>query len=177
MERKPNRVLQIGTLVFALSMFATYMVYSQLQRTRYVTDSSSAKTNQFTQHSPVIIHKTNQAKQQQQIVIAPSSKVKAPLFEMPTPAAKQRAPAGLPDFYSKMVAPGSKSAAVFDLSSRQQAPELPEFHSKMVAPGSKSAPVFDVQQQQAVKAAQKVGTASRAPRMTNAPPTSHSPTH
>jgi len=163
METKPNRFLQIATLAFALSMLTTYMVYSQLQRTRYVAASPSPATNQFKgPHPPAVLHKTNELRRQ--LVVAPSSKVRAPLLEMPTPASKPTAPTGP---RSKMIASGSKSAAVFDFRPQQQAQEPPASHSTMVAPGSKSAAVFDLRQQPQAQAPKAVVAAPSSRQTTN----------
>jgi hypothetical protein len=122
MQSKPNRLLQIATLAFALSMLATYMVYSQLQRTRVApAGSASAATNGLKGKVQSQGQSTNRTPQARTLVVAPSSKVRAPLLDLPAPFAKPMQPTAGASSRGVTIAPGSKSAPVFDLREYSQA--------------------------------------------------------
>jgi hypothetical protein len=116
MQMKPT--LRIGVVLFALTMLATYVVYSQLQQTRRVAPGSKGGTLETVRQAPSP-PVTNGSLQRQ--VVAPSSKSRAPLILMPS------APAGRSQVEqrSELVVSGSKSAPVFD-PRQAQAPALPK---------------------------------------------------
>jgi hypothetical protein len=112
MQIKPNRPIQIVTLVFALTLVATYVVYSQRQRTKTIMPAPlAAATNGSS---------TNHVDPPRALLVAPGSKSMAPLLDVRPAKASHSAPASPPVSRPAMVAPGPKSAPVFDLREQPQ---------------------------------------------------------
>src|SRR5205809_1118059 len=120
MQTKNNRLVRIATLAFALTVFATYVVYSQRQRTRIVTSASLSVATNGTRSSSVGGPLTNHLPAQKPVLVAPGSKAMAPVLDVRP--AKARIAAPVPTSVSRpaIVAPGSKSAPVFVLRNQPQ---------------------------------------------------------
>jgi hypothetical protein len=120
MQIKPNRPTQIVTLVFALTLVATYVVYSQRQRAKTITPASlAAATNGFNGGS-VGGTSTNHIDSPRALLVAPGSKSMAPLLDVRPAKASHSAPDSPPVSRPAMVAPGPKSAPIFDLREQPQ---------------------------------------------------------
>ena len=113
---KTRKSVQIATVVFALFVLAAYVVYSQQQHNRSVAPSSKyiAITPGKEHPAVAIASRSNNVPDRERVTIAPGSKTQVPALTLqPTylfpasnaPAAQAR---------SSMIAPGSKSAPVFD---------------------------------------------------------------
>jgi len=120
MQIKPNRPVQIATLAFAVTVFATYVVYSQRQRTRLVTPASLSVAANTVNGRSMGGSSTNHVPVRQTILVAPGSKAMAPVLDVRP--AKARIAGPVPTSVSRpaMVASGSKSAPVFDLRDLSQ---------------------------------------------------------
>jgi uncharacterized membrane protein len=116
MQTKNNRFVRIATIAFALTVLTGYVVYSQRQQARFVIRASLSAATNGTAARTAAGPSTNPAPAQKAVMIAPGSKVMAPILDI------HRGNSGL-------IAPGSKSAAVFDLRDRTKSaqPKAPAF--------------------------------------------------
>jgi len=111
---KTRKSVQIVTVVFALFVLTAYVVYSQHQHNRSVAPSSKYIALTPGKEAPAAASRSNNVPDPEQVTVASGSKTRVPVvtlqptFPVPasnTPAAQAR---------SLMLAPGSKSAPVFD---------------------------------------------------------------
>jgi hypothetical protein len=119
MQMKPRRPFQIVALASALSLFMSYVVYSQLQHTRTIASSSKSMTLALPASSPGtnIFSKT----------IKSAATDRADASTNAARATNVGVKAG------PMVFPGSKSAAVFTFQ-----PTLTSMQQQVAAPSSKT---------------------------------------
>ena len=126
MKMKPNRLLQIATLAFALTVLATYVVYSQLQRARTAAPVSTSAATNGVKRSSIGGPSTNHLEDRRTTLVAPGSKVMAPVLDIRPEKASRPAPAPTPVSLPAVFAPGSKSAPVFNLRQQQQSQQPKE---------------------------------------------------
>jgi len=108
---KTRKSIRVVTVLFSATLFAGYVVHSQLQHSRSIEQSSkpASLTDAPGQTQAVNVNLTNNS----QRAIAPGSKSLAPLLQVrQNPTVSKGASAG-------PLAPGSKSAAVFDFRQAQ----------------------------------------------------------
>jgi len=120
MKMKPNRLLQIATLAFALTVLATYVVYSQLQRARTATPVLTSAATNGVKGSSFGGPSTNHLAERRTTLVAPGSKVMAPVLDIRPEKLSRATPAPTPVSLPAVFAPGSKSAPVFNLRQQQQ---------------------------------------------------------
>jgi hypothetical protein len=126
MKIKPNRPLQIAALAFALTVLATYVVYSQLQRARTPAPVSTSAATNVVKRSSIGGPSTNHLEERRTTLVAPGSKAMAPVLDMRPEKASRAAPAPTSVSLPAVFAPGSKSAPVFNLRQPQQSQKLKE---------------------------------------------------
>jgi hypothetical protein len=126
MQKKPNRPLQVATVAFALTVLATYVVHSQLQRARIATPISTSAATNVVKRSSIGGPSTNHLEDRRTTLVAPGSKAMAPVLDMRPEKASRAAPAPTPVSLPAVFAPGSKSAPVFNLRQQQQSQKLKE---------------------------------------------------
>src|SRR6266536_2371264 len=114
MHMKTRKPVQIGTVVFALSMLAAYVVYSQRQHDRSVAPSLKGMAITTGNEPWAAAGRTNNVPDREHLTVAPGSKSDVPVLTrqptFPAPAAT----ASAAHVRSLMIAPGSKSGPVFD---------------------------------------------------------------
>jgi len=114
-----KKSIRIVSVLFSMTMMAGYVVHSQLQHSRSVAPSSKLGTLSDTSWqgggSGTAATKDKLPTSNSLRAVAPGSKSLAPVLEVrPTQPGSS--------FPGRQIAPGSKSAAVFDFS-QKQAPE------------------------------------------------------
>jgi hypothetical protein len=102
----------------ALAMMTGYVVYSQRDQARSFAPGSKSDILSGANPSASLaaVPSTNQVEAPSSAVFAPGSKSIAPLIHVPPPASVQPIEAGQRRL---KIAPGSKSAAVFDFQQQQ----------------------------------------------------------
>jgi hypothetical protein len=115
MNLKTRKPLQIGAVSLALTMLASYVVYSQRQGSQNVAPGSKSGGIDVVLDEAALQQQatgTNKPLHRSLTVVAPSSKSIAPAFAIPaaTSSKTTRLHTNAP---SKMVISGTKSAAVF----------------------------------------------------------------
>jgi hypothetical protein len=107
--RKP---FQIGALSLALTMLASYVVYSQRQGSQNVAPGSKSAAIDIVPDKPALQQQTagtNRLLHRSSTVVAPSSKSISPVLAVPAASSKVH----VTNAPGPMLFPGSKSAAVF----------------------------------------------------------------
>ena len=122
LRMKRRRAIQIATIVSALSLLTSYVMYSQRQQVQSVASSSKFRMlNSPGERAPVQkTPVTNTLPTRSRTVVAPGSKSLAPLLSIPPAISSPTSNASLKQAPSQRVFPGSKSAPVFDLKSPGQ---------------------------------------------------------
>jgi hypothetical protein len=121
MQIKNRRPVQIVSVLFALTLFATYVVYSQLHRSRDMAPSSkSMAIPDLAERAGTGSHpNTNDGAIPR--MIAPGSKSMAPIIEVrPDVLIIQPKQSRTPNSPTMTVAPGSKWDRIFDFRQAQQ---------------------------------------------------------
>ena len=112
MKLNTRKSFQMGAVVLALTMLASYVVYCQRQVTPTLAPSSKSlildRTTIQMQASG-----TNQPVPRSTPLVAPGSKSMAPVFTIPTTNSSKATKTYVTNAPGQMVFPGSKSAAVF----------------------------------------------------------------
>jgi len=118
---KNRRSAQIASVMLALGMLTTYVVYSQLQSTRSVAPSSKLILLDEAKRPEISSKKPTNALARQKIAVAPGSKSMAPVVAV-SPRTPAAATNSLPPMAQHvMVAPESKYRPVIDLPQAQTA--------------------------------------------------------
>ncbi len=121
---KNRRSVQIASVMLAFSMFTTYVVYSQRHPTRGVAPGSKQIALDEVKKPEISGNQSTNVTAREKIAVAPGSKAMAPILTIRpgTSVATTNAPKS--GSRRVIVAPGSKSAPVFDLSQAQAAGRL-----------------------------------------------------
>jgi len=117
MQMHAKRVLQIVTVVFALSVLTAYVVHSQLRPVRSMTRSSTppAPLDAAVQRASKTKPGTVSAPQPVPQTLAPGSKYMAPVLAIEPARKSAESAAPIADEEHFLVASGSKSAPVIDM--------------------------------------------------------------
>jgi hypothetical protein len=116
MNLKTRKPLQIGAVSLALTMLASYVVYSQRQGSQNVAPGSKSGGIDVVVDGAAVQQQatgTNKPLHRSLTVVAPSSKSIAPALAIPATTSSKTTKARLTNAPSKMVISGTKSAAVF----------------------------------------------------------------
>ena len=120
MPMKNRKSAQIASVMLALGMLTTYVVYSQRQSARSVAPSS--KLIVFDElKKPESGNKPTNALTHQKLAVAPGSKSMAPVVAVRPRTSAAATNSLMSGAQRVMVAPGSKSGPVFDLPQAQAA--------------------------------------------------------
>jgi hypothetical protein len=122
---KNNRPFRILTVTMALAMMTGYVVYSQREQIHSFAPGSKAGVLSGPNQKPdlMAVPLPNQAAAGPSTVFAPGSKSIAPLIHVTNPASAQPTNANL--LQRRRIAPGSKSAPVFDFRPEQSGVQAP----------------------------------------------------
>jgi hypothetical protein len=116
MNLKTRKPLQIGAVSLALTMLASYVVYSQRQGSQNVAPGSKSGGIDVVLDQAALQQQptgTNKPLHRSLTVVAPSSKSIAPVLAIPATTSSKTTKVRITNAPSQMVFPGSKSAAVF----------------------------------------------------------------
>ena len=119
MPMKNRRSAQIASVMLALSMFTTYVVYSQRQSARSVAPSSKLILLDEGQKPQTSVKESTNGLSRQKMAVAPGSKSMAPVVALSPRTSALATNSLTPGARRVMVAPGSKYGAVFDLPQAQ----------------------------------------------------------
>jgi hypothetical protein len=115
MNLKTRKPLQVGAISLALTMLASYVVYSQRQGSQNVAPGSKSGAIDIVPDKAALQQQTastNRPLHRSLTVVAPSSKSMSPVLAVPA-ASSKTTKIHVTNAPSPMVFPGSKSAAVF----------------------------------------------------------------
>jgi len=124
MPMKNRRCAQIASVMLALSMLTTYVVYSQRQPARSVAPSSKLILLDEGKKPETSGKESTNALTRQKMAVAPGSKSMAPVVAVSPRKSALATNSLTPGARRLMVAPGSKSGPVFDLPQAQAAVRL-----------------------------------------------------
>src|SRR5712672_857411 len=116
MNLKTRKPLQIGAVSLALTMLASYVVYSQRQGSQNVAPGSKSGGIDVVLDEAALQQQTtgtNKPLDRSLTVVAPSSKSIAPALAIPPATSSKTTRPHVTNAPSKMVISGTKSAAVF----------------------------------------------------------------
>jgi hypothetical protein len=116
MNLKSRKPLQIGAVSLALTMLASYVVYSQRQGAQNVAPGSKSGAIDVVLDGPAVQQQaagTNKPLHRSLTVIAPSSKYLEPIVTVPATTSSKATKVRATNAPSQIVFPSSKSAAVF----------------------------------------------------------------
>jgi hypothetical protein len=116
MNLKTKKPLQIGAVSLALTLLASYVVYSQRQGAQNVAPGSKSGGIDVVLDKAALQQQaagTNKPLHRSLTVVAPGSKSMEPILTVPATTSSKISKVRLTNAPTQMVFPGSKSAAVF----------------------------------------------------------------
>jgi hypothetical protein len=116
MNLKSRKPLQIGAVSLALTMLASYVVYSQRQGSQNVAPGSKSGAIDVVLDGTAVQQQTtgtNKPLHRSLTVVAPSSKSISPVLAVPATSSSKTTKLHLTNAPSAMVISGTKSAVVF----------------------------------------------------------------